>query len=59
MNPSIWGPKAWFFLHSVSFNYPDNPTKNDKVEYKRFFESIQYILPCDNCKEHFSDNFYY
>ena len=50
MNPKIWGPHAWIFLHSVSFSYPDDPTEEDKKEYKKFFESLQYVLPCDTCK---------
>ena len=24
---TIWGPAMWHFLHSMSFNYPNNPTK--------------------------------
>ena len=49
MNPKIWGPSAWFFLHSVTFRYPDNPSKQDKYNYKTFFESLKYILPCYKC----------
>ena len=26
MNPKIWGPHAWIFLHSITLNYPENPT---------------------------------
>ena len=26
----IWGPPLWHFLHTMSFNYPVNPTKHDK-----------------------------
>ena len=27
---SIWGPPLWHFLHSMSFNYPNKPTKLQK-----------------------------
>ena len=30
MLTSVWGPSLWHFLHTVSFNYPVNPTKKDK-----------------------------
>ena len=30
MEPEIWGPHAWQFLHSITLSYPDNPTFEDK-----------------------------
>jgi hypothetical protein len=57
MEPKIWGPPAWTFLHSVTFQYPDNPTELDKQKYQQFFESLKYTLPCPTCKEHYSINF--
>ena len=56
MKNSQWGPAAWLFLHSVSFQYPENPTVQDKNNYKIFFESLQNILPCPNCREHYQKN---
>ena len=32
MNPEIWGPPAWMFLHSISLAYPKNPTDVDKTK---------------------------
>jgi hypothetical protein len=49
MNPDIWGPPAWKFLHSVPTNYPLNPTTQDKEQYKLFFEQLCYVLPCIDC----------
>ena len=31
MLTSVWGPSLWHFLHTVSFNYPVNPTNKDKL----------------------------
>jgi hypothetical protein len=53
MNPKKWGPKAWFFLHSVALNYPLNPTQEDKNNYKTFYSSLQYVLPCSVCADNF------
>lgn len=53
LNPNIWGPYGWFFIHSVALNYPTNPTIKDKNNYKIFFESLSYILPCNMCSEHY------
>ena len=51
MITKIWGPGAWVFLHSISFTYPKNPTKNDKENYKKYFESLSEVLPCFYCRE--------
>ena len=33
MNPNIWGESAWLFLHTITLNYPENPTFLDKHNY--------------------------
>jgi hypothetical protein len=50
MEASKWGPPLWFFLHTISFNYPDKPTYRDKSQYYDFFYGLQNILPCQSCK---------
>ena len=52
MNPKIWGGYAWFFLHSVTLNYPDDPSSEDKQRMKDFFNSLKYVLPCNSCSKH-------
>lgn len=49
--PKIWGPHMWVSLHSITFNYPNDPTKDDKKRYKSFFELVGYVLPCSYCAE--------
>lgn len=56
MNPQIWGKHAWIFLHSVSFGYPNNPTEQDKMNFKFFFNSVANVLPCQVCQHHFKSN---
>ena len=56
MNPNIWGESAWLFLHTITLNYPENPTLSDKQNYKSFFESLIDILPCPTCREHYEEN---
>jgi hypothetical protein len=53
---SIWGPQLWFTLHCISFNYPIKPTPTDKQNYRTFFESLQYVLPCGACRTNFAEN---
>ena len=30
MLTAVWGPSMWHFLHTMSFNYPAFPTKEQK-----------------------------
>ena len=55
MDTNLWGPGAWVFLHSVTFNYPEYPTKKDKDQYRAFFHSLKGILPCPTCQEHYRE----
>tara|TARA_B100001094_G_C17730577_1_gene576384 strand:+ start:225 stop:638 length:414 start_codon:yes stop_codon:yes gene_type:complete len=55
-NPEIWGPGAWLFLHTITLNYPTNPTFEDKENYKNFFISLKNVIPCKNCAKHYSEN---
>jgi mitochondrial FAD-linked sulfhydryl oxidase len=56
MNPSIWGPSAWLFLHTITIAYPTCPTNEDKANIKNFFMSLQYILPCPTCKNNYKNH---
>ena len=55
MDPSLWGPHLWYFLHTITFQYPVKPTWNQKKEMSDFLISIQYILPCEHCKFHYKN----
>ena len=48
MDPDVWGPYGWYFLHSITLAYPDNPTDDDKTYHKNFLESLKNILPLEN-----------
>lgn len=54
MNPNVWGPHAWIFLHSITFTYPNNPTAENKMNMYNFFSNLGSVLPCDKCKINFS-----
>lgn len=53
---SVWGPPMWHFLHTMSFNYPVNPSENDKKHYKQFILSLRNILPCKYCRINLNNN---
>lgn len=56
MDPEIWGPPAWKFIHLLTLNYPNKPTFQDKYNYKQFILSLQKVLPCDTCANHFQQS---
>lgn len=56
MDPKIWGPGAWLFLHSITLNYPNSPTQVEKKIYSDFFNLLGQVLPCSACREHYHKN---
>ncbi len=54
---SIWGPALWHALHTISFNYPTNPTDSDKKNYREFMLSLVNVLPCKYCRENLINNY--
>ena len=58
MNIKCWGTPGWKFIHIVALFYPDNPTDEDKKNYKNFFTNIENILPCRICGNHYKENLY-
>jgi len=56
MITKIWGPLVWTALHTISFNYPVNPTVEDKKNYKDFIYSLRYVLPCKYCRINLTKN---
>lgn len=53
MEPKIWGPPAWHFLHTITFNYPEKPSYKDKSNYYDFFHNLQFVLPCEVCQTNY------
>jgi len=56
MLTSVWGAPMWHFLHTMSFNYPVNPTSQDKKNYKDYVLNLQHVLPCKYCRINLKNN---
>ena len=56
MLTSVWGPSLWHYLHTMSFNYPVKPSKQDKINYKNFVYSLKTNLPCKYCRINMKKN---
>jgi len=57
MLTSVWGPSMWHYLHTMSFNYPVNPTEDDKKNYMNFVLMLEKVLPCKYCRMNLTTNF--
>ena len=51
MDPNIWGPSGWLFLHTITLMYPENPNPIEQKQYYDLFHSLQYTLPCPSCRD--------
>lgn len=56
MLTSVWGPSMWHTLHTISFNYPVKPTKQQQRQYCDYFLSLENVLPCGYCRKNYGKN---
>jgi hypothetical protein len=49
MDPSLWGRCLWRTIHIIALGYPKNPTYEDVIAYKNFYENFWKVLPCQSC----------
>lgn len=56
MLTTVWGPSQWHFLHTMSFNYPVNPSTAEKQHYRAYIYSLRYVLPCGKCRANLHKN---
>lgn len=56
VSPNVWGPGAWEFIHLTVMGEPDDFDTSRLIFYKRFFEVLQELLPCERCRLHLKKN---
>ena len=50
---SYWGPRLWYLLHKITYNYPEISNVSEQLFYLNYFNIIQRIIPCPYCSAHF------
>ena len=57
MDPNIWGPYTWYYVHLVTYSMPDDPLEfaKKKKYYIQFFSLLGYLLPCNKCRYHYNN----
>jgi hypothetical protein len=54
LDPKIWGPHYWFFLHTVAMTYPIRPNAVTKKKYYEFIQNMPLFIPVENISGEFS-----
>lgn len=45
LNPEIWGPSYWLFLHTIAYGYPKYPNAVTKRKYYDLIQNIPLFIP--------------
>jgi len=53
-DPEIWGPHYWFFLETISHNYPHTPNAVTKRKYYDFIQNLPLFIPNPGIGDKFS-----
>jgi len=51
-DPTQWGSALWDSMHWIAAGCPDQPNLVEQQGYKHYFETLPFILPCQECREH-------
>ena len=54
MDPEVWGPHFWFFLHTIALHYPKYPNAVSKKKYYDFLSNLPLFIPVYSISVHFS-----
>jgi hypothetical protein len=54
LEPKVWGPHYWFFLHTIAMSYPIYPNAVTKKKYYEFIQNIPLFIPIDKIASDFS-----
>lgn len=54
IDPHIWGPHGWQFMHYITIGYPERPNDEFKKNISNFFMSLKYLLPCEKCRQNYN-----
>lgn len=54
LNPEVWGPHYWFFIHTLAMNYPHHPNDVTKKKYYEFIQNLPLFIPVSAIGNEFS-----
>jgi len=54
LDPSVWGPHMWFFLHTIAMSYPLRPNSVTKKKYYEFIQNLPMFIPVEHMSGEFT-----
>ena len=54
LDPHVWGPHYWFFLHTLAISYPIKPNDVTKKKYYTFIHNLPLFIPVNEIGNSFS-----
>ena len=53
LDPNVWGPHYWFFLHTIALNYPRYPNSVTKRKYYDLVQNLPLFFPLEPIGDNF------
>jgi hypothetical protein len=54
LDPTVWGPHYWFFLHTIAISYPLHANTLIKKKYYDLIHNFVLFIPVESIATHFS-----
>ena len=54
LDPKVWGPHMWFFLHTTAMSYPLRPNAITKKKYYEFIQNLPMFIPVESMSGEFA-----
>jgi hypothetical protein len=54
LDPEVWGPHYWFFLHTIAISYPHHPNAVTKKKYYELIQNLPLFIPVENIGNDFN-----
>jgi hypothetical protein len=48
LDPTVWGPHYWFFLHTLALSYPHHPNAVTKKKYYELIQNLPLFIPVES-----------
>lgn len=48
LDPTVWGPHFWFFLHTLAISYPHHPNAVTKKKYYELIQNLPLFIPVES-----------
>ena len=48
LDPTVWGPHYWFFLHTIALTYPIRPNEVTKKKHYELMQNMPLFIPIES-----------